>query len=808
MTDSTSTKITEKDDAQEEGCLDGIKIVKEGDEEETINDTLKNIKNEDRETCFPLLDCYFLNKGFQSQDLEESIQVSNNVNEYINMRLLKKEIYPKDAYFEIEKNNREKLIQNILKLKDKKNESDIIEEKKDLKNELRMKTSEEISMIKNVPSYWKNDTIVGTFNPVYNAREKVMDEQFMDTIPTIDVFYNSSKLLTVQTIFEPISHYIFLLRLLPHFCLPLYDSGIVQFVCEDAFLNPKFKGLEISYRLLIHDILFYAFFSYLADLPFWAKPPIRLLRIYNYESLCSFNDWESVHTERLVFHNIRSILLNFADTISKIELLYPANYYITVFPNIYFKSIIDFLRSEGFKLKKIVVVIKGTKYIDEKMMNEFRLHMKDFKGMTTETIQKEDSEKLHFSDYDMKEIKSTKRIIRAMKKCRVNNINTKEQKYMNLQTEDKKTAFDKIKKEELLEIISSKEKEEDSSNGNQKKEDRHIHFQCNEVNPNQIENKTDHSNEKNLIEMKEPDSSVGTNSNETENKKGSHESYQENQFDLKSIDLSNSNKMDDALYKMYYEKKEDNEMNDPKEGKFDKANCSSSEFTYTEDESDDENIDGFFKSKKIRSTVYDKKDFSFSKIMNNIIHFEKIIDYLYNDEHYHGDSSSRVKFYVKMLLFEKTYEENLNDDDSTREADFANTSNNNYNNNHDSNNNNNNNNRSENTNINNNANESSNITDESYQNDRQSGINASDEHNAEGNTSMNDSDNPTENTDNTISIRNLIRNLRLTFERNNFLPFSQTDENTGENVEEPSGDSNFNLQHIQDSLTRITFNFN
>ncbi|VWU52880.1 conserved protein, unknown function, partial [Hepatocystis sp. ex Piliocolobus tephrosceles] len=171
--------------------------------------------------------------------------------------------------------------------------------------------------------------------------------------------------------------------------LPLYDSGILQYVCEDPILNPKLKGLELSYRLLIHDILFYVFFSYLTDLPFWAKPPIELIRIYNYESLYSFNDWESEHTERLVFHNIRNILYNFPDTINQIELLYPKNYYITIFPNIYFKNIIDFLKTENFKLIKIVIVLKGNNYIDEDMINYIKNNLENFKGITTENVKKD-----------------------------------------------------------------------------------------------------------------------------------------------------------------------------------------------------------------------------------------------------------------------------------------------------------------------------------------------------------------------------------------------------------------------------------
>ncbi|EWC87591.1 hypothetical protein PFNF54_03716 [Plasmodium falciparum NF54] len=463
-----NNKINE--DENNDNCENIFLSAKEKRDNE-INRILKNMKKEERNLCFPLLDLYFLNKNFKWQNLKESLELPNNVNEYINLNLLKKEIFPKDIIFQNDQKKKHektwiynKLIKSGLlydkKIKDNiinklNNNYNIIEKSDNIKNE----NNHNIIVNHNFPCEWINsDDIIGTFNPIYNARDKIINDNYISSVPTIDIFYNSSKLLTIQTIFEPINHYIYLLRLLPKFSLPLYDSGILQYVCEDPILNGKLKGLELSYRLLVHDILFYAFFSYLSDLPFWAKPPIEILRIYNYESLYSFNDCESEHTERLVFHNIKSIIYNFSDTLNKIELLYPKNYYITIFPNIYFKNIIDFLKSEKFKLKKMIILLKGTNYMDLQKLNYIKSIFYHLRGDKTEQIScnmnnmmdmtiggahikinKAKAGDLYECDHDYKvEKKGTQYIIEAMKKCSKGNPRDKWDEQKKQENDDNK----------------------------------------------------------------------------------------------------------------------------------------------------------------------------------------------------------------------------------------------------------------------------------------------------------------------------------------------------------------------------------
>ncbi|ANQ10938.1 Uncharacterized protein PCOAH_00055180 [Plasmodium coatneyi] len=717
---------------------------------EEINDMLKNLKNEERDLCFPLLDFYFLNKKFKYQNLRESLEINNNVNEYINLRLLRKEIVPKDVSFKTEQKNREMVVRD--KLKNQMGET-CLKERDHLRRDSQSgkcisnhhstggnikaetATMENINFPHDIPTMWKKNDIIGTFNPVYNARDQIINDNSIDSIPTIDIFYNSSKLLTIQTVFEPISNYIYLLRLLPKFCLPLYDSGILQYACEDPILNPKLRGLEISYRLLVHDILFYAFFSYLSDLPFWAKPPIELLRIYNYESLYSFNDFESEHTERLVFHNIKNILYNFADTLNKIELLYPKNYYITIFPNIYFKNIIEFLKSEKFKLKKIVVVLKGKNFIDEKMIHHIKSNLENFKGMTTENVKKEIHHKYFPPNNGRNKNEAirydTKSVIDAIKRChncgedfsslsKGEGVPTPKEKTrrksnwkekMDMSSGDDQLGGGKNdqsgKPNSALERIHSNgescgtspdgthrsennshfDKESATYNNNMTLEEEKLICDPGEGIPSGPEELRDppNSRESSIRSIRSSGSSwknfpfedVNTKDEADQqsshvdeydgNKNGEHDrlstieqnSEEDNSFGKKNpIDMSDNYNIDKSVYNMYYQQ----ENNDQEEHasileKKDAQNrrCSnSSESSCSEDdETDDENIDGFFKTKKLKTTVYDKDNFSFSKFMNKIINYEKIIDYLNNDPQRQENEDSKIKFYIKLLLFEK-----------------------------------------------------------------------------------------------------------------------------------------------------------
>lgn len=886
MNDSKKTCCKEEKVEEKDSFL---KFSKEGEisADEKINNLLKALKNDNREICFSLLNYFCLNKDIEFQNLKESfvenVEGGADANEYINVNLLEKEIYPQDGGYEEEKNRRQKLYNMILHIKQSLNNAnekyrkmdtyiDMASKKEEKKRDLRKENYEndkidENEFNNNIPHYWEKNDVVMTFNPVYNARIKLMNDEIMNAIPTVDIFYNSSKLLSIQTIFEPVSRYIFLLRLLPHFCLPLYDSGILQFVCEDAYLNPKFKGLEISYRLLIHDILFYAFFSYLADLPFWAKPPIQLLRIYNYESLYSLNDWDSVHTERLVFHNIKNILFNFSDTLSKIELLYPKDYYITVFPNIYFKNVIDFLRSEHFKLKKIVIVVKGKKYIDENMMKVFRENLREFKGMTTENVKKTNGLKnvpFKTSTPHVK-VRSTKNIIEEMKNCLmldkkdarqnakndilITNSESNKAKVLNNRKNENfsKSDVDSVSENESCSTDDDKtnkkyntfSKWKESDNMSHKRESNYMEDKCtNELYAHKTKGIFEESetNQKDLIEgstcnreeMKLNSRNVNTN----------YKTWKEKVDSLNKVDLSNKYNMDNALYDMYYErtqeKKEDDEEEDnlffntrqsenTKEAEKmrhldetgeeynKKTSVSSSGSTYSEDESDDENVDGFFKSKKLKTTVYDKRSFSLTQMMSNVIHFERIIEYLYSDDHHVYDPNAKVKFYVKLLAFEKTYthiDEELNSSgvsENRRDATVENAA--------------------------------EVVTrEEEEAAEAEAGRNSRDRTDGSGENinfhenNMSEENGNRENTETTndanvgnrrniifnnfipseasTSISNLIRNFQLSLEQNNFLPFTGVgiEEEIPENSE--THQNSLSFDNIQDSLTRITFNFN
>ncbi|CAG9472243.1 unnamed protein product [Plasmodium vivax] len=722
---------------------------------EEINDMLKNLKNEERDLCFPLLDFYFLNKQFKYQNLRESLEINSNVNEYINLRLLRKEIAPKDVFFKTEQKNREMVVHNKLK----NQRGDVCLERDDLRGDTQSgnrvsnhhstggdirenaATIEKIDLPHDIPTMWKKNDIIGTFNPVYNARDQIINDNCIDSIPTIDIFYNSSKLLTIQTVFEPISNYIYLLRLLPKFCLPLYDSGILQYACEDPILNPKLRGLELSYRLLVHDILFYAFFSYLSDLPFWAKPPVELLRIYNYESLYSFNDYESEHTERLVFHNIKNILYNFADTLNKIELLYPKNYYITIFPNIYFKNIIEFLKSENFKLKKIVVVLKGKNFIDEKMIHHIKSNLENFRGMTTENVKKEIHHKYFPPNNGRTKNEAvrydTKSVIDAIKRCHnygedffslarggkapspkegtKGKPNWKEKKDMsagddhlggekNFQSGKPNSALQPIRSNGQLCGASpdgtspsennthvDRERATCSNSNHTTREEEKAVNDPGEGIPSEPQEPRDTPNSgESSIHSSGSSGSSGSGWKdfpfEDANTKGaadqqrSHDdehdvdhageqrnrlstveqdNTEDNSFGEKNpIDMSDKYNIDASVYNMYYQQvKNDQEEHAPilerKDAQNRRGSNSSESSCSEDDETDDENIDGFFKTKKLKSTVYDKDNFSFSKFMNKIINYEKIIDYLNNDPQRQESEDSKIKFYIKLLLFEK-----------------------------------------------------------------------------------------------------------------------------------------------------------
>ncbi|SBS98273.1 hypothetical protein POVCU1_044860 [Plasmodium ovale curtisi] len=709
MINFESTKGAEKGNERKVNHYDYVHENNEKDEE--INNILKNLKDEERELCFPLLDFYFLNKHFKYQNLKESLQMNSNVNEYINLKLLRKEVYPKDVFFKREQKKREIAACSKLMTKredtglDKRSDGmgirssgscssrgsnltrDLLHSKKgnqarDKKYREKLKDKEGSekggeegdNLRDGFPETWRGNDIVGTFNPVYNARDKVANESCIDSIPTIDIFYNSSKLLTIQTVFEPINNYIYLLRLLPKFCLPLYDSGILQYACEDPILNPKLRGLELSYRLLVHDILFYAFFSYLSDLPFWAKPPIEILRIYNYESLYSFNDFESEHTERLVFHNIKNILYNFSDTLNKIELLYPKNYYITIFPNIYFKNIIDFLKGEKFKLKKIVIVLKGKNYIDEKMINYIKDNLDNFKGITTENIKRDARQKYNIfnnqiNNNDM-EKKSTQSILEAIKKCYDSS-----GKPLTFAKRDK--AFPQMDFFKVTTI--GQHKLEASGKGDPQSgittynhpHNCDVSMSCSEL------QRTDDTLVNGMYKCTKEEDGIRVSDNMGKTHptgKNPRDKMHINDANTKysscndlfrrihDVDISDMYNIDSSVYNMYYQHngehlKENVSIFEGKEKACDKngSHDETSESSSSEnDDTDDENIDGFFKTKKLKSTVYDKDNFSFSKFMNRIINYEKIIDYLNNDPQRQENEDSKIKFYIKQLLFEKS----------------------------------------------------------------------------------------------------------------------------------------------------------
>lgn len=118
-------------------------------------------------------------------------------------------------------------------------------------------------------------------NPHLQARALLELGAASEAIPTWDLFLDYRKPSGLQQ--HPLlPSAIQLLRRLPRFALPLYDQQLLQGACEDSVLYPKLQGLEVPFRLLAHDLLFLATYSYLADLPHWLRPPIRLLRIVGF----------------------------------------------------------------------------------------------------------------------------------------------------------------------------------------------------------------------------------------------------------------------------------------------------------------------------------------------------------------------------------------------------------------------------------------------------------------------------------------------------------------------------------------------
>ncbi|KFG99882.1 hypothetical protein TGVAND_211600 [Toxoplasma gondii VAND] len=114
-------------------------------------------------------------------------------------------------------------------------------------------------------------------------------------IPSVDLFVDHRKLRSLmavpkRSVTEQVMR---LLQRLPRFTLPLYESFLLEQVCEDPVLHPRLQGLEVPFRLLTHDFVFLGSYAYFADLPPWSRPPIRLLRIYKFQQLQLVDSGES-----------------------------------------------------------------------------------------------------------------------------------------------------------------------------------------------------------------------------------------------------------------------------------------------------------------------------------------------------------------------------------------------------------------------------------------------------------------------------------------------------------------------------------
>lgn len=227
-----------------------------------------------------------------------------------------------------------------------------------------------------------------------------------EAIPTWDLFLDYRKPSGLQQ--HPLlPSAIQLLRRLPRFALPLYDQQLLQGACEDSVLYPKFQGLEVPFRLLAHDLLFLATYSYLADLPHWLRPPIRLLRIVGFVLLnaelhqnqlreeqqqqgedtedeaqnrdlgvsrrmaleapsaaaftvsegdaieldgASPEAMEAYHLQGLVLFNLQMIINDFSPTLNRIEVLCDGSCIVNDNPYAALHSLTAFLQQHGFSL--------------------------------------------------------------------------------------------------------------------------------------------------------------------------------------------------------------------------------------------------------------------------------------------------------------------------------------------------------------------------------------------------------------------------------------------------------------------------
>ncbi|CDJ58788.1 hypothetical protein, conserved [Eimeria maxima] len=220
-----------------------------------------------------------------------------------------------------------------------------------------------------------------------------------NAIPTFDLFLDYRKPSGLQQ--HPLlQSALLLLRRLPRFALPLYDQQLLQQVCEDSALYPRLQGIEVPFRLLAHDLLFLAAYSYLSDLPPWNRPPLRLLRVPGFlllsahlqqhqqqpgadsggeadeelgdelrasaaagatsaeaadlEALdlegASPEAMEAFHLQGLVLFNLQMILSDFHQTLSSVEILCDGGLALEDNPYAALHPLTSFLQQQGFFL--------------------------------------------------------------------------------------------------------------------------------------------------------------------------------------------------------------------------------------------------------------------------------------------------------------------------------------------------------------------------------------------------------------------------------------------------------------------------
>ncbi|PFH32346.1 hypothetical protein BESB_016640 [Besnoitia besnoiti] len=106
-------------------------------------------------------------------------------------------------------------------------------------------------------------------------------------IPSLDLFLNQRKVRSLMGVpsRNVVEQLLRILGRFPRFALPLYDTFLLEQVCEDPVLHPRLQGLEIPFRLLTHDFVFLGSYAYLADLPPWSRPPVKVLRVYKFQQL-------------------------------------------------------------------------------------------------------------------------------------------------------------------------------------------------------------------------------------------------------------------------------------------------------------------------------------------------------------------------------------------------------------------------------------------------------------------------------------------------------------------------------------------